>query len=165
MMIKLLTIPTCIFICLSFLFSNCKSNESSDSEKLKQDSLQKAAMTPTVANEYSQYLISPPDTDYTGDYIDKYPNGVIKFTGFFRFGERHGQWMAFYDNGIKWSECFYDKGKRHGSSMVYFPDGKLQYSGWFKNDLKDSLWIFYDKAGKEIDKHAYRNGEETGLVN
>lgn len=165
MMIKLITIPACIFICLSFLFSNCKSNGSSDSEKLKQDSLQKAATAPTVANEYSQYLISPPDTDYTGDYIDKYPNGVIKFTGFFRFGQRHGQWMAFYENGIKWSECFYDKGKRYGSSMVYYPDGKLQYSGWFKKDLKDSLWFFYDKSGKEIDKRAFRNGEETGLVN
>lgn len=164
-MIKLIIIPACIFIFLTILFTNCKSNLSSDAERMKQDSLQKAATSPKVSNEYSKYQITPPDPDYTGDYIDKYSNGVIKFTGFFRFGERHGQWMAFYENGIKWSECFYDKGKRHGSSMVFYPDGKLQYSGWFKNDLKDSLWFFYDNAGKEIDKHAYRNGEETGLVN
>lgn len=162
---KSISISICLIVFLSFLFSNCKSNDNSNTDKIKQDSLQKTKMTPAVSNEYSKYIVSPPDTDYTGDYIDKYPNGVIKFNGFFRFGERHGQWMAFYENGIKWSECFYDKGKKHGATMVYYPNGKLQYSGWFKNDLKDSLWFFYDQSGKEIDKHAFRNGEETGLVN
>jgi antitoxin component YwqK of YwqJK toxin-antitoxin module len=73
--------------------------------------------------------------------------------------------MSFYDNGEKWSETFYDKGKRHGATNVYFQSGKLQISGWYKNDLKDSLWFFYDEAGKEIDRRAYREDQETGLVN
>src|ERR1043166_6703597 len=28
-------------------------------------------------------LIVPPDSSYTGDYVDKYPAGIIKFKGFF----------------------------------------------------------------------------------
>jgi hypothetical protein len=32
------------------------------------------------------------------------------------------------------------------------------------NDLRDSLWLFYDTLGKEIDRHAFRNDIETGLV-
>jgi antitoxin component YwqK of YwqJK toxin-antitoxin module len=166
-MIKLIAIPSLLLISLSFLFSNCKNNQSSDIGKLRQDSLNTVLKSDSqkIASELNKYLIQPPDTDYTGDYVDKYANGVIKFTGFFRFGLRHGQWMAFYDNGIKWSECFYDKGKRQGASMVYFPNGKLQYSGWYKNDLRDSLWFFYDETGKEIDKRAFKNDIETGLVN
>jgi len=49
--------------------------------------------------------------------------------------------------------------------MVYHPNGKLFYSGWYKNDLKDSLWLYYDTTGKEIDRRAFRNDIETGLVN
>jgi antitoxin component YwqK of YwqJK toxin-antitoxin module len=165
-MIKLIAIPSVVLISLSILFSNCNGSGSS-SEKAKQDSLNGILKSDSqrIVNELNKYLIQPPDTNYTGDYIDKYPNGVIKFTGFFRFGKRHGEWMAFYDNGLKWSDCFYDKGKKHGSTMVYHPNGKLYYSGWYKNDLRDSLWLFYDSLGKEIDRHAFRNDIETGLVN
>ncbi|MEO6303912.1 MAG: hypothetical protein ABIP51_12145, partial [Bacteroidia bacterium] len=33
-------------------------------------------------------LIMPPDSIYTGDYIDKYNSGITKFKGFFRFGKK-----------------------------------------------------------------------------
>jgi hypothetical protein len=162
---KLVIITVCIFFSLTVLFSSCKNNGAENSEKINKDSLAKAALSKKVVSEFSKYLISPPDSDYTGDYMDKYPNGIIKFNGFFRFGKRHGQWMAFYENGIKWSECFYDKGKKHGSTMVYHPNGNLYYSGWYKQDEKDSLWFFYDDKGKELDRRAFRLGVETGLVN
>lgn len=151
---------------LALLLSNCKSNESSEKEtaKQKQDSIN-AAPKAVAINPNSEFAIIPPDDDYTGDYIDKYPNGVIKFTGNFRFGVRHGHWMAFYDNGVKWSECYYDKGKKHGETIVYFPNGNVHYKGWYKNDLKDSLWFYYDESGKELDRRAFREDQETGLVN
>ena len=161
---KKIFLVSSVFVLFSFLVSGCKSDQTAETEKQKQDSIKNAANTSTLSVN-SKFLITPPDKDYTGDYVDKYPNGVIKFTGFFRFGERHGQWLAFYENGVKWSECTYDKGKRNGASMVYFPDGKLYYSGWFKNDLRDSLWYFYDEKGKEVDRRAYKNDVETGLVN
>ncbi len=151
-------------VVISFLMSHCKSNQSGEETGIKQDSLT-AARKPETINPNTQYAITPPDVDYTGDYVDKYPNGIIKFTGFFRFGKRHGQWMAFYDNGIKWSECYYDKGLKQGESIVYYPNGKIHYKGWFKKDMRDSLWFYYDEAGKEIDKRAFRDDQETGLVN
>lgn len=165
-MTKLRTIQFIVLTSLGILFFNCKGGGSAN-EQQKQDSLKglSKADSQRIVNELNKYLIQPPDTDYTGDYIDKYSNGVIKFTGFFRFGKRHGEWMAFYENGVRWSDCFYDKGKKHGATMVYHPNGKLYYSGWYKNDLRDSLWLFYDTLGKEIDRHAFRNDIETGLVN
>ena len=63
------------------------------------------------------------------------------------------------------ANCFYDKGIKQGSTMVYHPNGQLQYSGWYKQDQKDSLWFFYDDKGKELDRRAFRLGVETGLVN
>jgi hypothetical protein len=164
-MLKFTTLLAIPFFCFSLLFTNCKSNQTEDSQA-KLDSLAAAANTKTVTiNEYNKYAISPPDTDYTGDYVKKYPNGIIQFQGGYRFGLRHGQWMSFYENGEKWSETFYDKGKRQGASNVYYLSGKLHYAGWYKNDLRDSLWLFYDEAGKEIDRRAYREDVETGLVN
>lgn len=155
-----------LLFCLFFLFSTCKNSGVSDHETSKKDSTNVFSKSDSqrIAKELNQYLILPPDTDYTGDYIDKYPNGVIKFNGFFRFGQRHGEWMAFFENGLKWSDCFYDKGKKHGATMVFHPNGKLFYSGWYKNDLKDSLWLFFDSLGKEVDRRAYKNNIETGLV-
>ncbi len=152
-------------VVISLLMTDCKSNQTENEQRLKEDSVNAATAKPETVNPNTQYAITPPDADYTGDYVDKYPNGIIKFTGFFRFGKRHGQWMAFYDNGIKWSDCYYDKGKRNGESIVYYPNGKAHYKGWFKQDMRDSIWIYYDEAGKEIDKRAFRNDQETGLVN
>lgn len=160
-------ITTIVILSLSILLFNCKNNGATVIDNTKQDSLSALAKSDSqqIAKELNKYLIMPPDTDYTGDYIDKYSNGVIKFTGFFRFGQRHGEWMAFFENGKRWSDCFYDKGKKHGASTVYHPNGKIYYTGWYKNNLRDSLWFFYDSLGKEVDRHAFKNDVETGMVN
>lgn len=165
-MLKFITSVSIGFIALNFFFTACKSSQTDETAKLDSLAAVTAANSKTVTiNEYNKYAIAPPDTDYTGDYVTKYPNGIIQFQGFYRFGLRHGQWFSFYDNGEKWSETVYDKGKRHGQTNVYFPTGKLKVTGWYKNDLRDSLWFFYDETGKEIDRRAYRNDVETGLVN
>ena len=162
-MSKLLLALTGISFLIIPVFSNCKSNQNSESEK--QDSLKMITQNKPISSDLNKYAIAPPDSDYTGDYVDKYSNGIVKFSGFYRFGERHGQWMAFYENGNMWSECFYDKGKKHGASNVYYANGKPQYKGWYKNDMRDSLWLFFDTLGIQIDKRAFRNDQETGLVN
>lgn len=113
-----------------------------------------------IQNELSQYAITPPDTSYTGEYVDKYPNGNTKFRGYFRFGKRHGQWMAWYTNGTLWSECFYDKGLKHGINNVYYESGKIRYKAHYKNDLRDSVWIFYDEFGAELKRVKFKDDVE-----
>jgi antitoxin component YwqK of YwqJK toxin-antitoxin module len=102
-------------------------------------------------------LILPPDSDYTGDYIDKYPSGIVKFRGFYRFGKRHGQWMSFYPNGLAWSEMHYDKGLREGPNLAYFENGKMRYRGFYKNDKQDSIWCYYDSVGDLAVRVLYKN--------
>ena len=152
-----------IFYVLPFLVFVACNNGTEKEVKAKQDSIQKVADANALeeAKKQNIYLIEPPDTNYTGDYVAKYETGITKFKGFFRFGKRHGQWLAFYGNGLMWSECFYDKGLRHGANNVFFESGKRRYCGWFKNDLRDSLWVFYDEFGTEARRIWFKNDQEV----
>ena len=146
--------------CFSGLILFACNNTGSKTSATPADSTQQ---TTSAKNEVStgdnSYIINPPDTSYTGDFVDKYDNGNTKFKGVFRFGKRHGQWMAWYANGILWSECFYDKGLKNGANNVYYENGKPRYKGYFKNDLKDSVWTFFDENGMQVKEIMFKNDE------
>jgi len=142
------------------IISSCTDdkNKSKDGEAIV-DSLSKAQQR-IVADSLKKanpLLIMPPDSVYTGDYVDKYPNGIIKFRGQFRFGQRHGQWMSFYPTGEAWSEMHYDKGLREGPNITYYENGKIRYNGYYKSDKQDSIWTYFDEAGKLAEKVLYKN--------
>lgn len=132
--------------------------ELSEAEKEKRDSISKAQqrLHADSLKKRNPLLIVPPDSVYTGDYTDKYPSGITKFKGFFRFGQRHGQWLSFYPNGELWSEMHYDKGLRQGPNFVYFENKKMRYAGFYKNDKQDSTWVYYDTTGKAIKKVIFK---------
>ncbi len=152
-----------IFYIIPFLIFAACNNSANKETSAKQDSIKNVARLDSisVAKEKNQYLIEPPDTNYTGDYLTKWENGNVKYKGFFRFGKRHGQWIAFYAEGIMWSECYYDKGLRHGANNVFYENGKPRYYGWFKNDMRDSLWVFYDVHGTEVQRIWFKNDQEV----
>ncbi|MCW3076156.1 MAG: hypothetical protein JWO32_765 [Bacteroidetes bacterium] len=150
----------------SLAFTCCKNNnteheEISTEEKLVRDSISKAEQRRKADSLKKQnpLLIMPPDSTYTGDYIDKYPGGIIKFRGFFRVGKRHGQWMSFYPSGLLWSEMHYDKGLRHGPNITYYETGGKRYEGMYKNDSRDSIWIYYDSIGRPAEKVLFKNDQ------
>ena len=151
-----------LIIIITILFISCKNEvtkEENEKEKLIADSLSKAGQKVKVDSMKRQnpLLIMPPDSTYTGDYVDKYGNGIIKFKGFFRFGQRHGQWMSFYPSGLLWSELHFDKGKRHGYNVTFFGTGKKRYEGFYKDNKQDSVWCYYDTLGILMEKVLYRN--------
>jgi len=155
------------FSIVGLLIASCGNDEKqiSAEEKAKTDSISKSNQRRKVDSlkKLNPLLIMPPDSTFTGDYIDKYPNGIIKYTGFFRFGKRHGQWVSFYNNGTPWSEQSYDKGKREGANVVYYENSKLRYKGFFKNDKRDSVWMFYDSTGKLLQTMMFRNDNEIPI--
>jgi antitoxin component YwqK of YwqJK toxin-antitoxin module len=146
--------------CILVVFFACKSGNEEQKEKLspeekvKLDSVSKAEQSKRADSikKTNPLLIVPPDSVYTGSYVDKYSNGITKFTGYFRFGQRHGQWLSFYPSGLAWSEMHYDKGLRQGPNIAYYESGKIRYTGFYKNDQKDSLWTYYDSSGMVIEK-------------
>lgn len=144
-------------------FTSCKpeNNEKELSEKEKQiaDSVSKVRQKLKVDSlkKINPLLIMPPDSNFTGDYIDKYPTGITKFKGFYRFGKRHGQWISFYQNGLPWSEMNFDKGLRNGQNITYTETGKLRYKGIYKNDKRDSIWLYFDTIGNVAERILYKN--------
>ncbi|GAB4200877.1 MAG: hypothetical protein Fur0023_04730 [Bacteroidia bacterium] len=111
-------------------------------------------------NQINDFLIKPlTDSTYTGDVEEKYPNGIVKYKGFYRFGKKHGEWLYFYPNGNLWSDAIFNRDKMHGKSTVYHPNGKIYYTGFYKNNLKDSIWSYYDTSGNEIFRESYKNGK------
>ncbi len=92
-------------------------------------------------------FLAPPDSDYTGDYFQKYDNGIIKVRGFFRFGKKHGKWMYFFPNGTLWSEAFFENDKMHGEHNVYHENGQLYFTGQYNHGKAIGTWSFYDSTG------------------
>jgi len=141
-----------------FIFS-CSNNQATDEDrKAYEDSISQIRQKhlSDSLKKNNPLLIMPPDTDYTGEYIDKYPSGVIKFKGQFRFGERHGHWISFFPNGKLWSEMEYDKGIRQGINTTYYISGIKRYTGFYKNDKQDSTWSYYDSTGRLAEKVLYK---------
>jgi antitoxin component YwqK of YwqJK toxin-antitoxin module len=134
-------------------FHACKSDQKDISEdtKAKTDPAKKEP----AAKELGIGVFTPPDSTYTGDYFEKYPTGVIKVRGFFRFGKKSGKWMYFFPDGKLWSEAFFENDKMNGESNVYHRNGQLLYNGFYKMDKADSVWMFYDSTGKMVEKRDY----------
>ncbi|HXD94625.1 MAG TPA: hypothetical protein VNX01_15575 [Bacteroidia bacterium] len=128
-----------------FLLGACTSGQKKEEKALTlQDSVNQQ-----IKSQIDKIVddLAPPDSDYTGEFFQKYESGVVKTKGFFRFGKRHGQWFYFYPHGLIWSEAFYDNGKMNGHSKVYYETGKVYYEGDYKQDVAIGLWHYYDTTG------------------
>jgi hypothetical protein len=151
--------------CIALLLASCANGEDKEltgREKEKNDSVGKIVQKRKTDSlkKINPLLILPPDSTYTGDYLDKYPSGITLYKGFFRFGQRHGQWVSFYPNGVPWSEQSYNKGMREGANIVYYENSKVRYKGYYKNDKRDSVWMFYDSTGKILKRIVYKEDRE-----
>ena len=150
-----------IFILSIVACRNEEKKDAGDSGKKVADSLARVGYKRRADSMrlINPLLIIPPDSLYTGDFVDKYPNGIIKFKGFFRQGQRHGSWIAFYPSGVMWSQAEYDKGIRTGQNTVYFQSGKVRYEGIYKNDMQDSVWTYYDTSGVMMERVLYSKNQ------
>ncbi|HEX7414159.1 MAG TPA: hypothetical protein VF411_08945 [Bacteroidia bacterium] len=139
---------------IATLINACTSNQKTNtaSSKTNQDSVSKQ-----IQSQLDKIVddLAPPDSDYTGEFFQKYETGVVKTKGFFRFGKRHGQWFYFYPKGFIWSEAFYDNGKMNGHSKVYSANGKPYAEGDYKQDRSVGLWRYYDTTGVVIKEVTY----------
>jgi len=154
--ITIAIVPLLLFV---YSCSHNEKDEMTEAEKKAFDSISKIEQRKKSDSmkRTNPLLILPPDSEYTGNYIDKYETGITKFVGFYRQGKRHGQWMSFFPNGLAWSEMHYDKGLRQGPNLVYYNSGKLRYAGFYKNDLQDSVWTYYDSLGRANKKVIFKN--------
>ena len=135
------------------LISACTSNQKKEATPLTAED----SANQQIKSQIDKIVddLAPPDTDYTGEFFQKYETGVVKTKGYFRFGKRHGQWFYFYPHGFIWSEALYDNGKMNGHSKVYHENGKLYYEGDYKQDIAVGLWRYFDTTGVPVVERTY----------
>jgi antitoxin component YwqK of YwqJK toxin-antitoxin module len=152
-------ILTCLLILILISCHTENETEVTKEKDPKADSISKAQQKIVVDSLKAKnpLLIMPPDSTYTGQYVDKYNTGITKFKGTYRFGKKHGQWMSFYPTGLAWSEMHFDKGLREGPNIAYFENGKTRYSGFYKSDGRDSVWLYFDSIGNLAEKVLFKN--------
>jgi antitoxin component YwqK of YwqJK toxin-antitoxin module len=71
------------------------------------------------------------DADQPTPAVDHYPNGRVRFTGFYLGGEMHGEWRFFR------------------------ADGSLMRSGTFDRGRQIGTWTTWDRSGKVVKETAF----------
>ena len=98
--------------------------------------------------------------DATGELtsFDKavyYRNAVFEKDGLFYSGAVNDYFM----NGQKAYESNYTRSGLNGEVKAFYPDGKIRYTGFFKESKRDSVWVFYYENGNKEKVIEIRDGE------
>jgi antitoxin component YwqK of YwqJK toxin-antitoxin module len=70
---------------------------------------------------------------------------------------RDGKWVFYSENGKELSITFYSNGLKNGFTMVKYPNGRMHYTGEYRNDTIVGLWTTYDENGKKTKEKNYEN--------
>lgn len=81
---------------------------------------------------------------FNGNCKSYYESGSIMNDQTYLNGEDNGTWYFYFKNGKIETTANFLFNKRHGKWIYYFDDGKtIRQISFYKNGLKDSLWINY----------------------
>jgi hypothetical protein len=101
----------------------------------------------------------------TGIFFETYPNNSLRFEIEYSKGLKNGFSREFYDNGQIKKEVNFVNGQRVGSYKGYMNQGSLLIDGYYKNNIRDSIWKLYDwdlvsniGNGSMIEKHVFKDG-------
>lgn len=86
---------------------------------------------------------------YEGEFKDNKPVGTFKH---YYSGDTAKKAVTYYKDG----------GKIAYTSLYHQRTGKIMAKGKYINELKDSVWNFYDEAGVLISKDVYKLGKKEG---
>lgn len=74
----------------------------------------------------------------------------------FRFVDRI---IDFYSKGDTAFTCEIEDGELDGQANKYYPNGLIEYTGFYKNSSKDSIWKYYFENGQLAKVFEYKNNE------
>ena len=98
-------------------------------------------------------------------FMGLYSNGVTEKNGIAYFLGTiipfTGKSKITYENNVV-SERNYRFGKKHGKFSETFPNGKIKFTGNFKNNNQDGLWQIYNENGNISYEVQYLKGKIHG---
>jgi len=94
----------------------------------------------------------------------KYPNGLVKYTAYFKNDKPAGLMKRYFEDGTIKAEMIFDATGTKAKSKLYYQDGPLAGEGNYVNSLKDSSWNYYSYYTKTLsNKENYAKGKKNGL--
>lgn len=98
-----------------------------------------------------------------GLWEKKYPNGNIRYRGYFRDDKPTGVFKYFYeDNDSLRILAMYSDNGRIAHVHEYYPSGALAGIGKYVDEKKDSVWKIYDQYQRLEEKDQYVKGKKNG---
>jgi antitoxin component YwqK of YwqJK toxin-antitoxin module len=98
-----------------------------------------------------------------GLWEKKYADGNLRYRGHFRDNKPTGIFKNYYDLGdsLQAVRVFTDDGETNYARLFYH-SGALKAEGKYINEMKDSIWKFYDTLQRMIRKDQFKNGKAEG---
>ncbi|MCF0216023.1 MAG: hypothetical protein HUK21_06075 [Fibrobacteraceae bacterium] len=88
-------------------------------------------------------------------------DGHLELTAECQYGKFHGKVQNFYPSGKLEATCQYSNGKRNGKCQIFTANGKLLRTEYWKMDIRDSLWVWYNGKDSTVQKNVFHNGAGT----
>lgn len=100
-----------------------------------------------------------------GLWQKKYPNGNLRYVGFFKDDYPVGEFTHYYENGKTQTVLLHaQKGKKAYAKMYYEDGVKLKAEGVYYLKKKDSLWRYYRQDGALLKEEPYKMNKLHGLL-
>lgn len=95
------------------------------------------------------------DSIWNGDYIEKYPNGIVKKRGYVQNGLASGEWLTFYEDGKPYSKGYYHNGIRTGYGVSWYHDGKMSSEGYYNEGKTVGKWKYWSESSHQLMEKDY----------
>lgn len=97
-----------------------------------------------------------------GPWVGKYESGKVRYRGAFQDDIPVGTFEYFYMREGLMSKLYYRGTTNVARAEVFHKNGKLMAEGIYRNQEKDSLWVYYDREGIKTSTEMYVNGKLEG---
>jgi antitoxin component YwqK of YwqJK toxin-antitoxin module len=99
----------------------------------------------------------------TGWWKGTYPDGTIRYYGYFEDGKPVGLMKRYMDDGTLQAKIYFYNDDR-AFAKLYYNDGNLAAEGIYVNMKKDSLWKYYSYYSQELmAKEWYNSGLKDSI--
>jgi antitoxin component YwqK of YwqJK toxin-antitoxin module len=86
----------------------------------------------------------------------------LLYEGEFRDNKPVGKFKYYYANDSLQAIMHFREEGKIAYARLFHPNGKRMGEGKYINEIKDSVWTFYDEAGVKISKDRYVMGKKDG---
>jgi len=148
----------CAALSLAFVVScnpDPAANTNSDTTEHRADAQNEPVKSISVTPPNSPVPQQAADSIWNGDYIERYPNGIVKKRGYIQVGLASGEWLTFYEDGKQYSRGYYHNGIRTGYGVSWYHDGQMSSEGYYNNGKAVGKWKYWSETDHQVMEKDY----------